>query len=121
MRIALTTMVMIPSGAVAISRQSAQPIEVDRNCFVTSSPNKMRSGERSLKRDVAKLEVSTVGVALAELVVLVELIVVGRALCKVAGRAMTTAEQNLSYLTIENYCPTVGDHGSSDQIQVDTT
>ena len=95
MRIALTIMVMIPSGAVAISKQSAQPIEVDRNCFVTSSPNKMRSGERSLKRDVAKFEVSTVGVALvmlvvlAELVVLVELIVVGRALCRFAGRATT--------------------------------
>ena len=96
MRIALTIMVMIPSGAVEISRQSAQPIEVDRDCFVTSSPNKVRSGERSLKREVAKFEASAVGVAVAELVVLtelmvlVELMVVGCALLRsprVAGSA----------------------------------
>jgi len=48
--IAETTVVMIPSGPTASRIWSAQPSDILRNCFVTCSPNSVRSGARSLPR-----------------------------------------------------------------------
>ena len=44
MRMALTTMVMIPIGPIASKMLSAHPMDIDRNCFVACSPKRVRSG-----------------------------------------------------------------------------
>jgi hypothetical protein len=46
--------VIIPMGAMPRRISSAQPIDVARNCFVNSSPNRVRSGAKSLKALLAK-------------------------------------------------------------------
>jgi hypothetical protein len=66
MRIAQTTTVITPIGAVPRRIPSAHPIDVARNCFVVSSPNKINKGARSVKRLLAKFpESSWSGVAVA--------------------------------------------------------
>jgi hypothetical protein len=64
-RIAQTTMVIIPIGAIPIRTSSAKPIEVARNCFVNSSPKRVRSGAKSLKALFSKFEGSTFGITVA--------------------------------------------------------
>lgn len=44
MRTALTTIVRIPSGPVAIKMLSAHPMDMERNCFVVCSPKRVRIG-----------------------------------------------------------------------------
>ena len=44
MRIALTTMVMMPIGPTASNMLSAHPIEEERNCFMACSPKRVMSG-----------------------------------------------------------------------------
>lgn len=44
MRMALTTMVMIPIGPVASKMLSAHPIDRDTNCFVACSPKRVIRG-----------------------------------------------------------------------------
>ena len=41
---ALTMIVIIPMGPVASKTLSAHPMDMDRNCFVTCSPKRVRSG-----------------------------------------------------------------------------
>jgi len=41
--------VMIPIGAIPRRIASAHPMEVDRNCFVISSPKRVRRGAKSEK------------------------------------------------------------------------
>lgn len=67
--IAQTTTVMMPIGAILSKMSSAKPMDVARNCIVKVSPNRVRSGAKSLKALFAKFDVSTVGFALAAVVV----------------------------------------------------
>lgn len=55
-RIADTIMVMIPIGPDASNKWSAHPVDLDKNCFVASSPKSVKSGKTAvptlLKRSV---------------------------------------------------------------------
>lgn len=53
-RMALTMVVMIPSGPIARRTLSAQLMLILRNCLVTCSPKRVSSGARSLKRLLEK-------------------------------------------------------------------
>jgi hypothetical protein len=52
--------VIIPIGAVPRRILSAHPIDVDKNCFVISSPKRVRRGAKFEKALFSKFEVSTV-------------------------------------------------------------
>lgn len=64
-RIAQTTMVIIPIGAIPSRISSAKPIEVARNCFVNSSPKRVSNGAKSLKALFSKFKLSTFGITVA--------------------------------------------------------
>lgn len=69
-RIADMMMVISPIGAMPSKTTSAKPMEVARNCFVTSSPKRVRRGAKSVKALLAKLFASMVGfVLLADILV----------------------------------------------------
>jgi hypothetical protein len=72
---AQTIMVMIPIGAIPRRMSSGQPIEVDRNCLVISSPKRVKSGAKLVKALFSKDWLSTVGVADAPVAVDVEVLV----------------------------------------------
>lgn len=59
MRIAQTITVTTPIGAVPRRMPSAHHMDVERNCFVVSSPNRTNRGARSVKRLLAKFAEST--------------------------------------------------------------
>lgn len=60
-------MVMIPIGAIPSAMSSAQPMDVARNCFVTSSPNKVNRGAKSVKALFSKFdEVDMVKIAIGD-------------------------------------------------------
>lgn len=63
-RMADTIMVIIPIGAMLSKITSAGPMEVARNCLVTSSPKRVRRGAKLEKALLAKLSASTVGLVL---------------------------------------------------------
>ena len=56
-----TITVGIPIGAIPRRTISIQPIVVERNCFVSSSPKSVSSGARLVKALLAKFDESTVG------------------------------------------------------------
>lgn len=68
---ALTMIVMIPIGAIASKRSSPNPSDIERNCFVTSSPKRASKGVRSVNKPLARLFVSTDGVGVTVLEVVV--------------------------------------------------
>jgi hypothetical protein len=74
--IADTIIVMIPIGAIPRRMLSAHPTEVERNCFVISSPNNVNRGAKFENALFWKFEVSTVGVAFAAFVAAVGVVVV---------------------------------------------
>ena len=57
---ALTTIVMTPIGPVASRILSAHPIDMDRNCFVASSPNSVTSGPTAVPMVLMKSDQSSV-------------------------------------------------------------
>jgi hypothetical protein len=53
--------VIIPIGAIPRRMLSAQPIDVERNCVVSSVPKRVRRGAKFVNALLAKLSLSTVG------------------------------------------------------------
>lgn len=104
------TTVIIPIGAIPSRISSAQPIEVARNCFVNSSPNRVSSGAKSLKALFAKFAVSTLGRAVAVEVAAAVVVVVammnsalGDSPTARVGHELGLAEGGVLQLTIRRY------------------
>jgi hypothetical protein len=57
--------VIIPIGAVARRMPSAHHTDVDKNCFVISSPKRVNKGAKLENALFWKFEVSTVGMGFA--------------------------------------------------------
>jgi hypothetical protein len=91
--IAETMIVIIPIGAVPRRMLSAHQTDVDKNCFVTSSPNNVRRGAKFENALFSKFALSTVGIG--GFVPVTVAVIVGEAIAKLSSGSQAELEIGL--------------------------